>query len=63
MVWWIIGQMYGQLKSIDKVDNALDKLGAATVIFRSVVLMQQQGRDLWELLAQLLPAITRDNRR
>jgi len=50
--------MHDQLKSIDKVDNTLDELGASAVIFWSVVLMQQQCRDLWELLAQLLPAIT-----
>ena len=39
----VIGKLYGDAMSTDKVDNASHKLGAPTMIFRSIIQIEFEG--------------------
>ena len=48
VVGWVISKVNGELKRIDKIGETLHKLRAPTVIFGTIIQIQQQGFNLWK---------------
>ena len=48
VVGWVISKVNGELKRIDKIGDPLHKLRAPTVIFGTIIQIQQQGFNLWK---------------
>ena len=57
MVRWIRGQAYGEVRTLGKRHQALHELGAPTVALRTVVQIDEQGRDVGKALFDALPPV------
>lgn len=55
MVGWIIGQIDRHEKGIHKIRDTLHKLSTVTVIFRTIIQIQQQGFNLWKTVFLCAP--------
>ena len=53
----IKGQAYCEVKVLDKFHQALHELGAPTVALRTVVQIDEQGRDVGKALFDALPPV------
>ncbi len=53
----LISQTDGALRIVSPLGHASHKLGATTMVFRAVILMNEQGLHIWKLVLDFLPTI------
>ena len=55
VIWWIIRKLHRKPRLVHEIDDPLHKLGPAAVIFRSIVEIEHEGRNLGHAGADFFP--------